>query len=167
MRHLYKTFPGVKSPALPFYLDQLLCSWWRYCCISCYWPETMFLGVGQASRCSILLLSSLFLIPSDHLVYPGCECRHFGVDSRGLLCSAGMAPGRDPINHPAPSRALAHQRAAAVASAAVYSPVWLKAAGTEHPGREGAVKVMLAVSAGKEVDGSLLQGLGVGAAYEG
>ena len=86
---------------------------------------------------------------SDHLVYPGAEGRHFGVDAGRLLCPAGMAPGRDPINHPSPSRTLTHQRTSTVATATVHTPLWLDAAGAEHAAREGPMEVLLAVTTGK------------------
>ena len=85
----------------------------------------------------------------DHFSYPRAEGRDFGVDARGLLCPAGVAPRRDPVNHPAPSRTLTHQRASAVATATVHAPLWLDAAGAEHPAGEGAVEVLLAVAAGE------------------
>lgn len=88
-------------------------------------------------------------IRPNQFSYPGTEGRDFGVDAGGLLCPAGVAPGRDPVNHPAPSWTLTHQRASAVTAATVHAPLWLDAASAEHAACEGAVEVLLAVATGE------------------
>lgn len=62
------------------------------------------------------------VVAPDGPAYPAAEGGHPGVDAGGLLRPAGMAPGRDPVNHPASPGTLAHQRASAVAAATVQPP---------------------------------------------
>lgn len=123
--------------------------------------ETVFITNSEA-----FLRSTHFPSASRHLVYPWGEGRDFGVDTWGLLCPAGVTPGRDPINHPTPAWALAHQRTSAVSTATVHTSVGLDAASAEHPACESAVEMLLTVTTGKQVERRLLQGLGVRAAWE-
>lgn len=111
--------------------------------------------------------SSLPVVAPRGPAYPAAEGRHPGVDARGLLRPAGVAPRRDPVNHPASPGTLAHQRASAVAAATVHAVLGVHAAGTEHAAGESGVEVLLAVAAGQQRDGRLLQGLGVRAAWQG
>lgn len=89
------------------------------------------------------------VITSYHFTYPGAEGGHFGVDAGGLLRPAGVAPGRDPVNHPAPSGTLAHQRTSAVPAATVHPSLRQDAAGAEHAACESTVEVFVAVAAGQ------------------
>lgn len=91
----------------------------------------------------------LSVITSDHFTYPGTEGGHFGVDAGGLLRPAGVAPGRDPVNHPTPSGTLAHQRTPAVPAATVHPSLRQDAAGAEHAACESAVEAFVAVAAGQ------------------
>lgn len=128
-----------------------------YFCISCHLTNLVSLesrsfgSRGQMFQ-FVIHLSSPFLlsvITSDHLAYPGTEGRDFGVDTRGLLSPAGMAPGRDPVNHPTPSWTLTHQWTSTVTAATVHTPLRLDAAGAKHAACEGTVEVLLAMTAGK------------------
>lgn len=129
-------------------------------CISCNLIDRVIFS-------SSVTFLSPFLFPvvvPRHPAYPGAEGRHFGIHTGRLLRPAGVTPGGDPVNHPTPSRTLAHQRASAVAPATVHAALFLDAAGTEHAAREGLVEMELAVAAGKEGEGGLLKSLGVRAA---
>lgn len=106
-------------------------------------------------------MSGCFVAASDDFLDPGAEGGDFGVDARGALSPAGVAPGGDPINHPPPSAALAHQWPTTVATATVHAPLWMSAAGTEHAACECAVEMLLAVATGEQGERSLLEGLGV------
>lgn len=119
----------------------------------------------KASGRVCTLSSSLPVVAPHGPAYPAAEGRHPGVDAGRLLRPAGVAPRRDPVNHPASPRTLAHQRASAVTAATVHAALWVHAAGTEHAAGESAVEVLLAVAAGQQRDGRLLQGLGVRAAW--
>lgn len=99
-------------------------------------------------------------------MYPGAEGRDSGVDAGGLLCPAGLTPGRDPVHYPAPSGPLAHQRTPAVTTATVHAPLRLGTAAAEHAIGESPMVVLLAMATGKQGDGGLLQGLRVRAACE-
>lgn len=99
-----------------------------------------------------------------HLVYPRDEGGHFGVDAGRLLRPAGVTPRRDPVNHPASSGTLTHQRPSAVAAATVHASLLLEAAGTQHAAGESALEILLALAAREEGERRLLEGLGVRAA---
>lgn len=118
------------------------------------WPiEKVFASQARGQLFQFVIhLSSLLLfsvITSNHFAYPGAEGRDFGVDTGGLLCPAGMAPGRDTVNHPTPSRTLAHQWTSTVAAATVHTPLRLDAAGAEHAACEGTMEMLVAVTTGE------------------
>lgn len=143
----------------------------RFCCISCHLiSRVRLMSHSLSSRGhfspSDVLLSPFLLITSNHFAYPGAEGGHFGVDARRLLCPAGMTPGRDPVNHPTTPRTLTHERTSTVTSATVHTPLGMNTTSAEHAAREGTLEMLLAVAAGQQRDGGLLQRLGVWATWQ-
>lgn len=111
-------------------------------------------------------LSGLSVHASNHLLDPRAEGRHFGVDAGRLLSPAGVAPRCDSINHPPPSRTLAHQWPAAVTTTTVHTSLRMRAAGTEHATCECTMEMLLAEATGQQGECRLLKGLGVWMTWE-
>lgn len=131
------------------------------------WPISSWEALSLIERSLSLVCHSLspFLIAANNFAYPGAESGDFGVNTRGLLRPAGVTPGCDPVNDPAPAWALTHQWASAVTTATVHVPFWLDAPGAEHAACEGTVEMLLAVAARQKGEGCLLQGLWVRASW--
>ena len=124
-------------------------------------PGSHLLALRVQSFLFVSHLSSLFLIMSNYFAYPRAERRDFGVNTRRLLCPAGMTPGCDPVNHPTPTWTLTHQWTSTVTTATIHTLLRLDAAGAEHAACEGTLEILLAMAAGEKGQRSLLQGLRV------
>lgn len=97
--------------------------------------------------------------------YPRDKGWHFGVNTRRILGSTAVPPGGDPIHHPALPWAFTHEGPATVSLAAVHALVFLEVSSTEHSPCEATLIPLFTKPLGKQRDGCLLQGSGIGSSY--